>query len=153
VLAATVNTTVPLPEPVVPDVMVSHVASLTALHEQSLLVLLVVMAAPNVPAAPSRYRSVGNRSYAHDTPPACDTLNGCPAIVRLPARSVARGFAATLYETVPGPVVPLAKDVVVMVSHGLLDAALHGQLDAAVTLTVPFAPCTIPTSRLIGEIV
>jgi hypothetical protein len=54
--------------------------------------------------------------------PACVTVNVCPPIVSVPVRLLALVFAATLYVTVPLPVVEAPA---VIVSHGAFDAAVQ----------------------------
>ena len=61
----------------------------------------------------------------------------CPAIVSVPVRGLPVVFTATLYFTVPFPL-PDAPDV--MVSHGSLLVACHGQLANVETITVPVPP-------------
>jgi hypothetical protein len=72
----------------------------------------------------------------NEVAPAWVTVNDKPAIVSVPVREPP-GFAATLKPTEPFPV-PLAPDVTVI--HIALLVAVHVQLPAVVTLTLPEAP-------------
>ena len=67
-------------------------------------------------------------------PPACVTVNVCPAIASDPLRWVAVVFAATEYATEPFPA-PVAPDVIV--SHDALLAAVHAHPVTADTETFP----------------
>ena len=72
----------------------------------------------------------------NEVAPAWVTVNDKPAIVSVPVREPP-GFAPTLKPTEPFPV-PLAPDVTVI--HIALLVAVHVQLPAVVTLTLPEAP-------------
>jgi hypothetical protein len=76
------------------------------------------------------------------------TSNVVPAIVSVPDRLVVAVFAATLNETLPGPV-PLAPLVTEI--HEALLAAVHAQLAPAVTVLLP-VPAAAVKAWLVGEI-
>ena len=77
--------------------------------------------------------------------PLCVTVNVCPPMVSVPVRLFTLVFAATLYVTVPLPVVDAPA---VIVSHDALLVAVHVKSDAlAVTATVlPVAPAAAAVS-------
>jgi hypothetical protein len=72
-------------------------------------------------------------------------VNVCPPIVSVPVRLFALVFAATLYVTVPVPVVDVPA---VIVNHAALDVAVQAKSDAFdVTATVlPVAPVAVAVS-------
>jgi hypothetical protein len=72
-------------------------------------------------------------------------VNVCPPIVSVPVRLFALVFAATLYVTVPLPVVDAPA---VIVSHAAFEAAVHAKSGAfEVTVTVlPVAPAATAVS-------
>ena len=76
------------------------------------------------------------------------TVNVAPAIVNVPVRIDAAGFAATsnVTEPLPDPVAPP-----VSVIHAALLAAVHAQPVAAVTLLLPL-PAAAVTDCVAGEI-
>ena len=79
---------------------------------------------------------------------ACETVNVCPAILRVAVRKLALVLAATDQVTDPLPV-PLAG---VQVSHaGALLEGVQLQVDAEVTVNVPLPPAAA-TDALAGEI-
>jgi len=77
--------------------------------------------------------------------PLCVTVKVCPPIVSVPVRLLALVFAATLYVTVPLPVVDAPA---VIVSHAALLVAVQAKSAAfAVTATVlPVAPVAVAVS-------
>jgi hypothetical protein len=75
-------------------------------------------------------------------------LNVVPAMVSVPDRLVVAVFAATLNETLPGPV-PLAPLVTEI--HEALLAAVQAQLAPAVTVLLP-VPAAAVNAWLVGEI-
>jgi hypothetical protein len=137
-LAAAVKATAPLPEPVAPDVTVSHdVSLLTAVHAHS---ATVVTAVEPVPPAAAIDWLVGTSVYVQDAA-AWFTENVCPAIVSVPVRAVVFGFAAALNATVPLPL-PLAP--LVTVSHDvLLLTPVHAHPAGAVTAVDPVPPAAV----------
>jgi hypothetical protein len=80
--------------------------------------------------------------------PACDTVNGCPAMVTVPERAVA-GFCAIVTPTAPLPV-PAAP--LVTVNQGAFDAAVHVQVGAEAVTATELEPPVSPTSCVAGEI-
>ena len=71
VLAAMEKATVPLPEPLVPDVMASHESLLVAVQEQPLVVVTVALLDPAVAAG---FKVVGEIENVQGAP-ACVTVN------------------------------------------------------------------------------
>ena len=133
VLAATLKTTVPLPEPVAPLVTVIHAALLTAVHAQPVAAATVLLPVP--PAAVKD--CVAGEIDGEQDPAACVTVKVVPAIVSVPVRPDVTVFAATLNPTVPlpDPEAPLVTEI----QAALLDA-VHGQPVAMVTLLLPVPP-------------
>src|SRR6185295_10360421 len=136
VFAAMVNVTVPFPDPLAPDVIVSQAALLIAVHVQP----LPAVTATGVPAPPAEPIDwdVGLIDGAHGAPAAAwVTVNVPPAMVSVPVR-LDPVFVAMLNVTVPFPV-PVAPDVIV--SQAALLVAVHAQPLPAVTATgVPAPP-------------
>jgi hypothetical protein len=130
VLAAAVNLTDPLPDPVAPLVTVSHDALLAAvqLHPVAAVTLLL----PPPPAAAIDC-VVGEIDGEQDAA-ACVTVNVAPAIVSVPVRFDAALFAATLKAAVPlpDPVAPPVTEI-----QASLLAAVHEQPVATLTLLLP----------------
>lgn len=71
---------------------------------------------------------------------ACDTVNVCEAMVSVPDRGVAFGFAATVKPVDP---FPLPLPPLVTVIQPTLLAADHGQPAGAVTLVEPVPPAAV----------
>jgi len=71
VLAAMEKATVPLPEPLAPDVMASHESLLVAVQEQPLVVVTVALLDP---AAAAGFKVVGEIENVQGAP-ACVTVN------------------------------------------------------------------------------
>ena len=143
VFAATLKFTVPSPEPLAPDVMVSHEAELAAVHEQPASVSTLTV--PLVAAAGTE--AVTGEMAKLQAWPAWVTVNVWPAIVIVPVRLDVVGFAVTLYATWPLPL-PLAPPVRVI--HEALLLAVHAHPEPAVTPTVaePAAdPSVAPTDE------
>lgn len=83
-MAAALNVTVPEPVPDAPPVTVSHVALLTAVHEQP---TVAVTAIELVPPALDMLTLVGLMLYVQaGVVPDCVTVNVCPATVIVPVR-------------------------------------------------------------------
>ncbi len=144
VCAATLNPTVPLPEPVAPLVTVIQASLLAALHEQP-----VAMARALLPLPPDAVNDwLAGVMDGEQGAAACVTVNVMPAIVSVPVRLDATVFAATLNPTVPfpEPVAPL-----VTVIHETLLPAVHKQPVATVTVLLPLPPAAV-NDWLVGEI-
>ena len=130
VFVATVKPTAPVPRPLAPDVTLSHVALLAAVHAQ--LISAVTLTLPVPPAATIDWL-VGLIAYEH-TAASWLTVTVAPAIVNVPVRASAVVFDATLKPTVPLSL-PLAPDVTL--NHVALLAAVHAQPVVVVTEMVP----------------
>ena len=132
-----------------PDVIVSHGASLVAVHEHP-AVVVTVTGLPAPPAAPIEPLP-GAIEYVHGAGAAADcvTLNLRPAIVSSPVRSPPV-LAATVNATLP---LPLPEPPEVIVSHDAPLVAVHEQPSRAVTLTVLPSPPLAPIDWLVGAIV
>lgn len=142
-MAATLNETVPLPEPLPPAVIDSQDAADVAVHEQpagvlTLTVPLVAAAGTDVLTGETENVQVG---------PACVTGNVCPPIAIVPLRDDVPEFVVTLYVTCPLPL-PLAPAVTVI--HDVLLNAVHAHPLPAVTATVA-EPAVAPRVALTGE--
>jgi hypothetical protein len=90
VLAATAYSTVPFPEPLVPEVMVTHPASLEAVQLHPAVVVTVTVP---FPPADAKDRLRGLMPTVHV--PSWVTLRICPAMAIVPLRELPV-FAATL---------------------------------------------------------
>jgi hypothetical protein len=134
--AATLNETVPLPEPLAPAVIVIQVALLAAVHAQPVAAVTLVDEGPPLPPID---RVAGEIAGVHAAA-ASLTVNVLPPIVSVPLREVVDGFAAALNATDPLPL-PDAPDVTV--NQLSLLAAVHAQPVAAVTATVPVPPVAV----------
>ena len=126
VLGVPLNSTEPVPVRLAPDVTVSHVAVLVAVHGQDAEVVTVT-ALPGPPPAATAWL-VGLIPYVQAI---CETVKVWPAIVSVPLRG-AVVLSVALNSTEPLPV-PRAPDVTV--SHVALLVAVHGQSAAVVTVT------------------
>ena len=144
VFAATLNPTVPLPDPVAPLVTVIQETLLPAAQLQPVAAVTVLLPVP--PAAGSDWL-VGEIDGVHPAA-SCVTVNVTPAIVSVPVRLEATVFAATLKPAVPlpDPVAPL-----VTVIQAALLAAVHEQPVATVTLLLP-VPADAEKDWVVGEI-
>lgn len=135
VFAATVNVTVPLPDPVVEPVRVTHAALVVALHAHP--GADVIENEPLPPAAPTDWEA-GEIAYEQEVvAAACVTETTCPAIMMVPVRCVVVVFGATLNVTVPLPV-PLALPVIVIQLALLYE--LHAQPAPVVMVTEAVPP-------------
>lgn len=130
VLGATVKFAEPLPEPFAPAVTVIHAALLAAAHVHP--VVVVTVADPLPPAAATDWL-VGARVKLQAAA-ACEIVNVCEAIVRVPVRADGFGLAAALKPTNPLPL-PLAPLVTVI--QLAFETADHVQPEPAVTPTLP----------------
>jgi hypothetical protein len=144
VLAAIVKLTVPLPLPLVPAVIVSHVALLVAVHAQP----EGADTATGVPAPPAAPAVWVLDAIENAQPPACDTVNVCPAMESVPLRA-APVLAAIVKLTVP---LPLPLVPVVMASHESLLLAVQAHPAAADTVTGVPAPPEVAIDCVLGEI-
>jgi hypothetical protein len=133
VLAVTLNVTEPFPDPAAPLVTEIHDALLDALQPQPVAAVTVL---EPLPAAAVNDCVVGEIDGEQDAA-ACVTVNVAPAIVRVPVRIDAAGFAATLKAAVPlpDPVAPL----VTLIQASLL-TAVHAQPVATATPLLPVPP-------------
>jgi hypothetical protein len=120
---------VPLPSPLLPEVMVIQPALLTAVQSQPAPAVTVALP---LPALAVTLWDVGFTAYVHGMP-SCVTVSVLPAIVRVPVRGDVDALAAIAYVVVPLPV-PLAPAVIV--SHPALLTAVHAQPVPAVTVAV-----------------
>lgn len=93
VLAATLNVTLPLPEPLAPDAMVIQIAFDVA--NQPHPVPAVTVTVPLVAADVVRSTETGE-IVAVQGAPACVTVKVCPPIVSVPLRDVVPVFGSTL---------------------------------------------------------
>ena len=144
VFAATLNPTVPLPDPVAPLVTVIHAALLAAVHEQPVATVTPLLP---VPLDAEKDWPVGEIDGEHDAA-ACVTVKVAPAIVSVPVRLEATVFAATSKVTGPlsDPVAPLVR-----VIHDALLAAVQLQPVATVTVLLP-PPAAAVKDWVVGEI-
>jgi hypothetical protein len=143
VFAATLKFTVPSPDPLAPDVMVSHDADVDAVHAQPVSVSTLTL--PLVAAAGTE--AVTGAMAKLQACPAWVTVKVWPAIVIVPVRAEVDGLAVTLYATWPLPL-PVAPPVTVI--QDALLVAVHAQPEAAVTPTAaePAAdPSVAPTEE------
>jgi hypothetical protein len=133
-LGATVKLAEPLPEPVAPSVTVIHVALLTAVQLQPVVVVTVVDS--SAPAAATDWLE-GEIENEHPAG-SCVTENVCPPIVSVPLRGLvlALAVALKLTEPLPAPDAPL-----VTVNHPVsLLTPVHEHPAGAVTLVEPVPP-------------
>src|SRR5205814_4556552 len=108
VFAATLNVTLPLPEPDAPVVTVIHVALLTAVHAQPVGAVTVVLPVP--PAAATDW--LVGEIVSVQVMPTCVTVALLPPAVMVPVRDDVDVFAAAVTEIDPLPE-PLAPAVIV----------------------------------------
>jgi hypothetical protein len=133
VFAATVNVTLPEPDPVAPPVTLIHAALLLAVHEQPDPAVTTLL--PDPPSL-ANVCVVGDALY-EQLAPACVTVNVAPAIESVPLRLVVEVFAATENPAVP---VPDPDAPLVTVIHAALLVALQAQPEPAVTVVLPEPP-------------
>jgi hypothetical protein len=133
VCAATLNATLPEPDPVAPATRLIQAALLVAVQLHPAPAVTVLL--PDPPSLANAWL-VGVAEYVQAAPD-CETVNVAPAIVSVPDRLVVEVFAATLNPALPGPVpeVPL-----VTVIHGALLVVLHVQPADVVTFVLPLPP-------------
>jgi hypothetical protein len=143
VLAATLYVTVPLPVVDAPAVIVNHAALLVAVHAKSVAFAVTATVLPVAPVTVAV--SVAGASVTLPVIPLCVTVNVCPPIVSVPVRLFTLGFAATVYVTVPLPVVDAPA---VIVNQAAFDVAVHAKSEALeVTATVlEVAPAAVAES-------
>ena len=129
---------VPLdPVPLAPEVIVSHGALETALHEQ--VVPLVVTVKEFVPPDAPKDAAAELKPLTAHAAADCVTVWVCPPAVIVAVRDDAFGCADAEYSIVPLAPVPVAPAVIA--SHAALDVADHPQEDPFVeTVTLPEPP-------------
>jgi hypothetical protein len=132
--AATLNVTVPLPLPVLPDVTVIQGTLLVAVQPQPVAPVTVI-GEPVPPLRPSNW-NVGAMVKPHCSTACWRTVILWPATTRTPVRS-APAFALAANVTVPLPL-PLTPPVSAIQPASLF--AVHAQPLAAVMLTVAVPP-------------
>jgi hypothetical protein len=160
--AATLNSTVPFPLPLAPDVTVTQEALLVAVHAQ----LLVVETATVLPALPAAAIDwlVGAMEYEHDggggggggggaggstIVPVCVSVNVWPAMVSVSVRAPpAFGSTRNPTDALPLPLAPVVIEI-----HAALLTAVHAHPAGADTATDPPEPPSGGTVPLVGEIV
>jgi hypothetical protein len=147
VFAATLYVTVPLPVTAAPAVIVNQAALLVAVQAKSDALAVTAAVLPVAPVAVAV--SVVGASVTLPVIPLCVTVNVCPPIVSVPVRLFALVFAATLYVTVPVPVVDAPA---VIVNQAALLVAVQAESAAfEVTATVlPVAPVAVAVS-VVGD--
>ena len=131
VFAAIEKATVPFPEPLAPDVMVSQEALLVAVQAQPAVVVTVALLEPALAAG---FSEVGVTENAQTPAPAWVTVTVCPAMVNVPVRGDVTVLAAMEKATVPLPL-PVAPDVIV--SQASLLVAVQAQPLGDVTVALP----------------
>jgi hypothetical protein len=143
----TLKRTVRVPLPPVSELNEIQDELLVAFHEQS---PRVATTKEPVPPDAGKLKLVGLTSYVQGSGAAsiCETVNVWRAIVSVPVRGVVP-LSVAVNSTEPLPV-PLAPDVIV--SHGTLLVAVHGQRSVAVTVTGPPGPPPAASVRLVGLI-
>lgn len=134
--AATLNVTVPFPDPGVPPVIVIQDVLLVAVQLQPVAAVTLLLP---VPADALNDWPVGEIDGEHDAA-ACVTVNVAPAMVSVPVRLDATVFVATSKVTDPSPD-PGVPPVTVI--HGALLTAVQLQPLAAVTVLLPPAPAAV----------
>jgi hypothetical protein len=133
--AAAVNATMPLPSPLAPDVIVSHVSDDVAVHAQP--VAIVTFVEP-LPPADVIEALVGLMDDAHD--PSWVTVKVWPAMVAVPVRDgPVLADALIVTEPLPDPV-----PTPTTASHATLLAAVHEHAGSATwTATVVVPPAVV----------
>jgi hypothetical protein len=137
-LAAAESVTVPAPDPLLPDVTVSHGAWLVAVQPQPAVLVTETL---DVPPPATKLCAVDDTPYVQEAA-GCEMLTAFPATVRTAERVLVAVFGVTEKATEPLPV-PLAPDVIV--SQLVLDDAVQVHPPPAVTVSVALPP---PTGRL-----
>ena len=133
VFAAIEKATVPFPEPLAPDVMVSQEALLVAVQAQPAVVVTVALLEPALAAG---FSEVGVTENAQTPAPAWVTVTVCPAMVNVPVRGDVTVLAAMEKATVPLPF-PLAPDVIVSQASLLVAVQAQPLGDVTVALLEP----------------
>ena len=133
-LAAAVKLTVPLPLPVLPEVIVIHGELLAAVQVHPVDVVTVTLPVPPVALT---FKLVGETVKVQ--PDCWLTVKVCPPAVIVPVRG-GPAFGCTVKATVPLPVpLPL---LLVMIIQGSLLTAVHVQPATVVILKLPLPPAT-----------
>ena len=133
VLAAAVKLTVPLPVPVLPEVIVIHGELLVAVQVHPAEEVVTVMLP--VPPAALTFKLIGVTVKSH--PDCWLMVKVCPPAVIVPVRG-GPAFGCTVKAMVPLPV-PL---LLVTVIQGALLTAVHVQPATVVILKLPLPPAT-----------
>ena len=134
-LAATLNVTVPLPDPLAPPVTTIQLALLAADQVHPAVVVTVI---EPVPPAAGTDCDTGEIEYAHGAcAAACVTVKVCPATVIVPVRGVVMELTPTVNAMVPLPE-PLA--VPLMVIQGALLVAVQPHPADVATVKDPEPP-------------
>jgi hypothetical protein len=142
VFAVTENATVPLPEPLAPDVIVIHESVVEAVHAQPVAIVTAVELLP----APAVKEALGGANVArHD--PVCVTVSVCPAIVAVPTRVLP---VLAVAEIVTDPL-PVPAPTPTTASHATLLTAVHEHEDVAVMFTLKL-PEADPRFCVVGRI-
>jgi hypothetical protein len=143
VLAATLNVTDPLPDPVAPLVTVIHALLLTAVHGHPAATVTVLLP---VLATSGNDWLVGDTNGEHEFP-AWLTVKVAPPMVSVPARlEPVLAATANVTEPLPDPDAPPVMEI-----HDALLDALQPHPVAAVTVLVP-VPATAVKDCVVGEI-
>jgi hypothetical protein len=141
-LAATVKVTVPLPVAEAPPVIVIQELDVVAVHAHP--PAAETATEDPLPAVAGTDCDVGLIDVAHD--PGCVTVKVCPAIVRLPVRTLpVLAVAANVTAPLPVPLVPC-----VMLSQESVVDAVHAQPGAMLTAIDGPAPPAADTVALDG---
>jgi len=130
-LAVAEKETVPLPVTGVGEVIDSQLLFALADHSQPAAAVTVI---DPLEAVTGNDEDVAESTGAHGEAPACVIVTVCPAMVRVPVRSVVDELAAVSKATVPFPEIGVAD---VTDSQLLLAVAVHSHAAAADTVMVP----------------
>jgi hypothetical protein len=131
---ATLNVTVPPPDPLAPPVTTIQLTLLDALHAQPPAVVTVN---EPVPPADGIDCDAGAIEYAHGCAASCMTVKVCPPTLIVPVRWVVPALAATLNVTVPLPDPEAPLEMVIQLT---LLAAVHAHPPEADTVNEPLPP-------------
>ena len=142
VLAATLNVTEPMPEPLAPAVTVIHDVVVVAVHAQD---VPEVTLSVRLVASASTAKLVGVTVAEQPVAP-CVTVTVCPATVNVPVREAPVVFAPMLNVTEPMPE-PLAPAVTVI--HDVVVVAVQAQDVPEMTLSVRLV-ASASTAKLVG---
>ena len=132
--AFTVNVTLPLPDPLCPELITSHAALLAAPHVQPFPAFTDT--APFPPAA-GKSCPAGEMAMEQAVAPVCVTRARMSLRTSVPSRVAAFGLAATSNFTSPLPCPVVG---VTPVIHGASEDAVHAHSGCVATVTVPGPP-------------